>query len=251
MTEVFRVGEQGITAEEIPQLLKRYQLLPQFLQGLVIDQAIAEFTCPEDEQQAAVQKFCKQNQLTSPEIQQAWLKANGMTLEELEALAIRPILLQKFKEKTWGQKVRSHFMSRKASLDQVVYSLIRTQDEGLAQELYYRINEGEQNFEECARDYSQGPEARTGGKLGPVSLNRPHPAIGKLLSVSQPGQLWPPRPLAEWFIIVRLDEFHPAQLDSAMHQRMLDELYINWLQQEVQTIAADYFKRLSSPPASV
>ena len=151
----------------------------------MIDQAIAEFTCPEEEQQAAVQKFCQQNQLTSPEIQQAWLNANGMTLEELEALAIRPILLQNFKEKTWGPKVRSHFMTRKSSLDQVVYSLIRTQDEGLAQELYYRVNEGEQTFEDCARDYSQGPEARTGGKLGP-RLPQPAPPRHRQTAVCEP-----------------------------------------------------------------
>jgi parvulin-like peptidyl-prolyl isomerase len=250
MTEVFRVGDRKITAEEIPALLKRYQLLPQFFQGLVIDRAIADRTCTEEEIQAAVQNFYQQNQLTSPEAQQAWLKANGMTESELKALAVRPILLQQFKEETWGNKVRSHFMSRKTSLDQVVYSLIRTQDEGLAQELYYRIDEGEQTFEECARAYSQGPEARTGGKLGPVPLNRPHPAIGKLLSVSQPGQLWAPRALAEWYIIVRLEEFHPAQLDTAMHKRMLEELYSGWLQSEIQSIASTYFDRLSSPSPS-
>lgn len=250
MTEVFRVGDRHIQAEDIPALLKRYQLLPQFLQGLVIDRAIADRTCSEEEVTQAIAKFYEQNQLTSPDAQQAWLKANGTSPEELRELATRPILLQQFKEETWGGKVRSHFMARKSSLDQIVYSLIRTQDEGLARELYYRIDEGEQTFEDCAREYSQGPEARTGGKLGPVPLNRPHPAIGKLLSVSQPGQLWSPRQLAEWHIIVRLEEFHPAQLDATMRQRLLDELYAGWLQKEVQTLAAAYFNRLSSLSAS-
>ncbi|MBO9999292.1 MAG: peptidylprolyl isomerase [Cyanobacteria bacterium SID2] len=250
MTEVFQVGDREITASEIPKLLKRYQLMPQFLQGLVIDRAVADYTCTDEEKQAAIQKFCQQHQLTSPEAQQGWLKAHAMTPAEFEEVAVRPVLLQKYKEETWGRKVRSHFMTRKSSLDQVVYSLIRTKDDGLAQELYYRIQEGEQTFEECAREYSQGPEARTGGKLGPVPLNRPHPAIGKLLSVSQPGQLWPPRALAEWFIIIRLEEFHPAQLDDAMRARMLDELFAGWLQTEVQSLVSAEIDRLSSPSPS-
>ncbi|MDC0832831.1 peptidylprolyl isomerase [Leptolyngbya valderiana BDU 20041] len=246
MTDVFRVGDREILASEIPRLLKRYQLMPQFLQGLVVDRAIADYSCTDEEKQAALQQFCQQHQLTSPEAQQGWLKAHGMTPAELEEIAVRPVLLQKFKEDIWGNKVRSHFMTRKSSLDRVIYSLIRTKDDGLAQELYYRIQEGEQTFEECARDYSQGPEARTGGKLGPVPLNRPHPAIGKLLSVSQPGQLWPPRALAEWFIIVRLEEFHPAQLDDTMRSQMLDELYASWMQAELQKLVSAEFDRLSS-----
>jgi hypothetical protein len=58
----------------------------------------------------------------------------------------RPILLEKLKEDKWGPKVESYFMTRKQALDKVLYSLIRTKDLGLAQELYFRIKEGEQTL---------------------------------------------------------------------------------------------------------
>ena len=45
----------------------------------------------------------------------------------------------------------------------MVYSLIRSKDPGVAQELYFRIQEGENTFSELARQYSQGSEAQTGG----------------------------------------------------------------------------------------
>jgi hypothetical protein len=38
---VYKVGETVIKAEEIPLLLKRYQLMPQFLREVIIDGAIA------------------------------------------------------------------------------------------------------------------------------------------------------------------------------------------------------------------
>jgi len=236
MTNVLQFGDRVVDADEIPTLLKRYDLLPKFLEGVAIDEAIADHACSDEEKQQALFNICQQHQLATPEQQQAWMNAKGFTIADVEALATRPLRIQKFKEEKWGKKVRRHFMERKPGLDQIIYSLIRVQDEGLAHELYYRILEGETTFEECAAHYSQGPEARTGGKLGPVPLNRPHPVISKVLSVSQPGQLWPPRTIAEWFIIVRLEEFHAAQLDEPMRQALLEELYNTWLQSRVQEL---------------
>lgn len=154
----------------------------------------------------------------------------------MEDLATHPVRVEKFKQTTWSSKVESYFMERKMFLDQVIYSLIRVQDQGLAYELYFRIQEGEAKFADLAREYSKGPESRTGGLLGPVPVSQPHPRIGKLLSISQPGQLWPPQVLAEWFVIIRLEKFMPAQLDDAMRRRLIDELFETWLKEEVQKV---------------
>ncbi|MGE5656559.1 MAG: peptidylprolyl isomerase [Actinomycetota bacterium] len=236
MTGLFQIGDKLLQAHDIPALLKRYQLMPQFLRGAIVDQAIAPFTCTDAERKAALEQFQAQHQLTSPEALEAWLRNQDLTVEEFEHLAIRPILIDKFKQTTWSNKVDNYFVSRKSNLDHVVYSLIRTKNAGLAHELYFRILEGEQTFAEAARDYSEGPEAKTGGLLGPVPVSQPHPAIGKLLSVSQPGQLWSPRPLAEWTVIIRLEKFMPAQLDESMRRHLIDELFESWLQEQLSQI---------------
>lgn len=244
MAELFQVGNKTIQAQEIPALLTRYQLMPQLMRGIIIDQVITDIPYTDEERQQAIEKFCQQHQLTSPQALEAWLTNQGLTQQQLEELALRSLLLEKFKIATWEPKVESYFLTRKNSLDQVVYSLIRTQDLGLAQELYFRICEGEQSFAEIAREYSQGPEARTGGLLGPVPLSQPHPAIGKLLSVSQPNQLWPPRPLADWFVIIRLEKFIPARLDESMSRRLIDEMFENWIKEQLQQV-----KTLQPTPA--
>ncbi|MES1022047.1 peptidylprolyl isomerase [Gloeocapsa sp. BRSZ] len=216
-------------------LLSRYQLMPQLARNLIIDDAIANIPCTEEERQAAIEAFETQHQIT-PTTRDAWLKQQGMTMTQMHDLALRPVLLEKHKTTVWGPKVDNYFLTRKAHLDQVVYSLIRTKDMGLAQEIYFRILEGEQSFAELAREYSQGAEAKTSGLLGPVPLAQPHPAISKLLSVSQPGQLWAPRPLAEWVVIIRLEKLIPAQLDKSMRRRLQDELFENWLAGKMQQI---------------
>ncbi|MGB3511061.1 MAG: peptidylprolyl isomerase [Microcoleaceae cyanobacterium] len=236
MTGLFQIGDKLLQGQDIPSLLQRYQLMPHFVRGVIIDQAIANLTCTEVEKATALEKLESQYQLNNPEIKQAWLKSQDMTQEQLEEMAIRPILLEKFKQETWRNQVERYFLTRKSTLDQVVYSLIRTKNAGLAHELYFRILEGEQTFADAARQHSEGPEGRTGGLLGPVPLSQPHPAIGKILSVSQPGQLWAPRPLTEWTVIIRLEKFIPAQLDDSMRRTLMDELFENWLREQIGKI---------------
>ena len=156
MTGLFQIGDKLLQAQDMPSLLKRYQLMPQFLRGVIVDQAIASFSCSDEERHSAVENFLAQHQLTAPEAKEAWLRSQNMTEEELQEMAVRPLLIEKFKQATWRPKVDNYFLTRKASLDHVVYSLIRTKNPALANELYFRILEGEQTFAEVARDFSEG-----------------------------------------------------------------------------------------------
>jgi parvulin-like peptidyl-prolyl isomerase len=234
-TQSLQVGNEILQAEKLLSLLNRYQLLPQVLRAKVIDEAIASFSCTEAEHQAAIAEFRERQQLTSPEIEQAWLQKNQLTPATMEEIAIRPLLIQKFQVAIWGNKLESYFLQRKADLDRVIYSMIRTQDPGLAQELYFRVVEGEHSFATIAQEYSQGPEAQTGGMIGPVPLSQPHPIIQQVLYVSQPGQIWKPHLIADWYVIIRLEQLLPAQLDENMQQYLLDELFEAWIQTEIQT----------------
>jgi parvulin-like peptidyl-prolyl isomerase len=233
MAEVLKVGNRTITDAEIVPLLAHYQLLPQLLKELIIDEAIAPYTCTPEEIASARQQFNVKHQLTTEAAHQDWLQRNGMTSVQWESLTSRGLRIEKFKQATWEHKLESYFLKRKGQLDKVIYALIRTKDMGLAQELYFRIQEGEQSFSELARDYSLGMEAQTGGLIGPVELSTAHPTLARMLAVSQPNQLWPPLPLGEWFVIVRLEKFIPAQLDESMRQRLMNELFTTWLQEQL------------------
>jgi parvulin-like peptidyl-prolyl isomerase len=234
MNELLQVGDRTITAKEIIGLLAGYQLLPSLLREIIIDEAIASMACTVEEKTSVTQQFFSSNQITDETTKQAWAMQRGMSLEQLDALAIRGLLIEKFKQATWGHKIESYFLERKAQLDRVIYSLIRIQDPGIAQELYFRIREGEQSFAELARQYSQGSEAETGGLIGPVELSLPHPILAQMLRLSEPGQLCPPTRLGDWLVMVRLEKFIPAQLDTNMRQRLLNECFSSWLNEQVK-----------------
>lgn len=236
MTTLLQVSNRTITAGEIIPLLTSYQMLPRLLGEIIIDQAVAPITCTPEEIADSYQQFCQKNKITSATDLRAWLERYCMTPEQLEVLATRGLKIEKFKQANWGHKLESYFLSCKPHLDKVIYSLLQTNDLGIAQELYFRIQAGEHSFAELARKYSLGSEAQTGGFRGPVELSTVHPTLAKILCVSQPGQLWPPINLGEWVVIVRLEKFIPAQLDKLTRQRLLNELFATWLQEQLNQL---------------
>jgi len=159
--------------------------------------------------------------LIDPDHRAAWLDRSGLTESDLDVLACRPWQWLMWCRERWGKDLQTLFLQRKAEFDQVTYSFLRLLDGELAQELYLQIKEGEASFSDLATQFSGGPEKRTGGLLGPVPLSTPHPALAKLLQVSKPGQLWPPKQLEGWWVLVRLEKLQPATLDPALQERLL------------------------------
>ncbi|MGB3202013.1 MAG: peptidylprolyl isomerase [Nodosilinea sp.] len=232
---VLQVGSQALAAGDVVPLLRRYGLLPALLKELIIDQATDAVTLTPEQAAEALDQFMQINQIGSPEQCQSFLTQRGLSEADLAFLSARTQKLKHYKIDTWGPQVESYFLQRKSHLDRVLYSLIRTREAGLAQELFFRIQDDGQPFADLARQYSEGQEAQTGGLIGPVELSVPHPTLAKILSISQPGQLWPPSRVGEWFIVVRLEKFLPARLDEATRQRLIEEMFNAWLQEQVKT----------------
>ena len=234
MGAVLKIGDRQLTERELfPQLVKS-QMMLQLARETIVDGAIAEIECTPEEKQLARQQFCGQLKITTEEQLQAWGKQNFMSPEQLEERIQRAIKLEKYKEATWGNKIESYFLQRKSQLDKVLYSLIRTQDPGVAQELYFRIKENETSFADLAKEYSQGSEAQTGGLIGPVELHELNPKVAKMLTNSKSGEVLPPARLGERLVIVRMEKFISAQLDKRTRQRLLEELFRIWLKQQLE-----------------
>ncbi|EFA73737.1 peptidylprolyl isomerase [Cylindrospermopsis raciborskii CENA303] len=219
-----RESYHTLTAPEVLKLLNKYQLIPMFLQEVIMEQAIAQISCTPEEERLAYEQLTQEYQ---------GQKEQGISQEQLQNMATRQLKLERFKEVTWAKDIDSYFYQRKPQLDRVIYSLITTNDRGVAQEIYFRVQEGEQSFAQLAQEYSQGPEAKTSGLVGPVELQSLHPLLVRILSTSQPQQLSLPTAIEDWIVIVRLEKMLPAQLDSGMRQRLINERFQSWLKAQV------------------
>ena len=202
--------------------LARWGLLDRVARERCIDGVLADRALPEATQLEALrQEWEQERQLTGPGQVQAWMELHGLDDEAIDRMAARSWQWLMWCRERWGSELQTIFLKRKPELDHVTYSLLRLRDGELASELYQQIKECEAPFAALASEFSEGPERETGGLLGPMPLTQPHPGLAKLLQVSQPGQLWPPKLLEGWWVIVRLETLHGAIFDPAMQQRLL------------------------------
>ena len=214
--------------------LAAWGLLRQAKREAAIDQCISTTPVPAANQlKALLDQWCQQQKIDSPEALKRWQQKQGLSQQQWQELVMRRWRWLYWCEQTFENKLNSHYLERKNQLDKVSYSLVRVKNQHLATELHLRIKEGEASFEDIASEYSEGPERQQGGRLGPVPLSQPHPMLAKLLQVSTAGQLWPPKQLESWWIVVRLDELHCTELNAALKQQLLLELGDRHLEEQL------------------
>lgn len=121
---------------ELEPLLARMELLPALLQR-VEEEAIAALV-PRDE---AWLEQARAQWLQDQDLEQA-LQQRHWQPADLDLHLWRPEALQRFARQRYGPGLEERFLAEKQGRDQVVYSLLRVREPGLARELWIRIEEG-------------------------------------------------------------------------------------------------------------
>lgn len=231
-------------ALEIPEplwrLLARHQLLLPFLRQSVIAEALAGVSLSEEECQKARSLWAQQKGIQGPQQLCDHLAKHGMVEADALWQAELPLRVRQHCHDHFLHRAEQRFLMRKQQLDVVIYSLLRVRGEALAHELYLRIAEGEADFAELATTYAEGPEQATRGVVGPVPLLQAHPILANVLRTCQPGELRPPFAIEQWWLVVRLESLQAASFDDTMQSRMTQELFEEWVDEEVQRRIKDH-----------
>lgn len=152
--------------------------------------------------------------------QESFKKWQINTLLSLDTNLLIDYAKYRFKKRNIvGQLIENNsealFLRYKDRLDRVLYSCLRVSDENLAQHLFYSIESGELDFGEAAKKYSEGPESKTQGILGPCDLTVPHPDIASRLRTADPKQLFKPFSIDNWAVILRLEYRFDSELNES------------------------------------
>ena len=147
-----------------------------------------------------------------------------------------PLREKKFLDQNFSSKCHAHFLERKNDLDQIIYSLIRTKEHFEAKELFLRVQDDEASFGKIAKEYSEGPEKNSFGLIGPVPINRAHPRMREVMRSANIGETNEPFKIDDWWLIVRVEDRHEAELNQDMELKMKSELSKIWLKNEAEII---------------
>ena len=237
MTEIeLHPGRPFCSAETLNRIAQQQGLCLAIAQAAVFDEICRAVPLAQAIERKLVDAFRHQEDLEGDAELERFLTAKGWQQEDLLYFATKAERLQRFKRLMFTEEVELRFLSSKADLDQIHYSLIRLSDGDLAFELHQRLLENEDNFEDLAARYSEGDERDTGGLIGPVALSEAHPVLVEKLRISQPGQLWAPFFLVNIWIILRLDHWEGSRLDQSTRETLLDDLFIDWLNKRVEQL---------------
>ena len=207
-------------------------------QAFVHDEICRAVELPAEQVEFELQAYLQDLGITGQTALDEHRSSHGWSNDDLRYFASRAERLDRFKQQMFDQEVELRFLDRKQELDWITYSLIRVHDGNLAFELHQRLQEGEASFEALAGRYSEGSERESGGRCGPVALDEAHEAVVLKLRTSRIGELLPPFFLVDVWLILRLEEWQGARLDSATRHGLREELFDAWLEQRVNAILA-------------
>jgi len=222
-----------LSEAELVALVRRLELKPQLLRRQQ-EELIAALV-PIDDDWLARQR----QQVLADRHLQDWLADRGWSDEDFDLHLRLPEALNRFARQRFGPGLEERFLQAQGARDEVIYSLLRVRDPGLARELWIRLEEGEITFAEAAQQFSEGPESHRKGVMGPMPIGALQPPdLAQWLRALRPGEIGPPRVIGEWQVLVRLEKLTPARLDEAMRETLLREELDGFLQQRVQTLLA-------------
>ena len=228
-------------------VLRRSDLLQPLFKRLLIEESTKEITPPAELTQQALTNHCQQNQLRNEEALNHWLSERCISKKELLEQLSLPIKLSKLALDSFGAKAEARFLQRKEELDQATYSLLRVKDSGIAHELYLQLEAGETSFEKLATNYSEGPEQRSGGRVGPTPISSAHPQLQQLLRTAPIGVVLEPLAIEQWWVVARPEERLEASFDDAMRLRMASELLEQWITTETNHLVKAVCSRENGP----
>jgi hypothetical protein len=144
--------------------------------------------------------------------------------------------LSLYKQAAFTLHVEERFSRTKRQRDRLIYSLLRCGSSSRVSELALAIREGELDFAAAAIRWSEGPESAQGGRIGPISPEAGHPALNERLAHANEGDLIGPFPVGDMHVLLRLDTRITTRLDEPMQQQLIEELYQEWLQRQVDAL---------------
>ena len=244
----------NVSLEEIFEQIKLSCQLPSIVEGIVTRKIIAEAAAGADikvekeELQQTADNIRLANQLQSVDQTWLWLQKHGLSVEEFEQLARDNIIYRKLVQHLFADQVEPFFIEHQLDYAGVVMYEVVLDDEDLAMELFYALQEGEISFHEVARQYIQDIQLRrAGGYRGILSRKELKPEISAAVFAATPPQILKPILTSKGAHLIIVEEIIQPQLDDNLRMAILADLFSAWLQQKIEQFEIVTYLEPGSP----
>jgi peptidyl-prolyl cis-trans isomerase SurA len=205
------------------------QVLDMLIEDKLLYQKAVELdisTRAEPKVAAYIQKVMKENNYKDEEeLTQALLKQGKslreyrediqthISIEEVKGdfVGSRVTVLKSEIEKYYKAHIADYTTPSKVTLSEIIISVEggKQEAENRANDIYDRLQKGE-SFPDLASQYSKGPTANKGGRIGTYEVNKLADAMAKAIANYKEGEITKPRLMKEGYAIFRIDSLETS-----------------------------------------
>lgn len=246
-TDMTCPGTIPFESEAIVNCLKREVQLKKVCQKILCRQVVElaarergiEVTSEEIQAEADQQRYAMRLESAAATI--AWLESEMITPEDWEAGIRDRLLARKLAEHLFSHQVERYFAENRLNFDCIYLYRIVVPYEQLAQELFYEIEENEISFFEAAHlyDIDQRRRLQCGyeGKLPRMSLK---PELAAIVFGARVGEVIGAIQTDQGYELLLVEEFEQAELTAEVRQQIIDQLFNEWLNSELNYLSASH-----------
>jgi len=233
-------SSEFIEEEEIIEFLKKEILLNGICQKIlhrrIISQVAQEknITVTSEEIQTEADSIRYGQRLEKVSDTLNWLEEQMVTAEDWEAGIGDRLLAKKLSEHLFAAEVEKYFAQNRANFEQIILYQITLPYEQLAWEVYYQLQEEEISFYEAAHLYDIDERRRLqSGYQGKVSHRSLKADIAPVVFGAAVGEVVGPLSTEQGYHLFMIEAFIPAELTPNRREEILNQLFQDWLQGEL------------------
>jgi hypothetical protein len=235
-----------ITAEDILKQVKLSLTTAELIKAIITHKMIAN-TAEElgikleaEELQEMADKYRKMYKLFSEEDTWAWMKENHLSLDYFEEFVYCQGLATKLAVHLFADKIEPYFYEHQLDYAGVVMYEVVLDDEDLAMELFYSIQEGEMSFYDVAHKYIEDKELRRkGGYRGILYRKDLKPEISAAVFAATPPDVLKPIVTSKGVHLILVEEIIERKLDNSFRHKIATNLFDDWVSKSLINFKAN------------
>ena len=242
-----------VSPDEVLHQLKLSCQIPSVVEGIITRKIIARAAQeagikaePEELQQAADNLRLMSN-LRSADATVSWLQKHSLSLDDFEELVYCTVVSSKLAQRFFADKVESFFVEHQLDYAQVIIYEVVLDDEDLAMELFYTLQEGEMSFYEVAHQYIQDTSLRrSGGYRGILQRKDLKPEISAAVFAATPPQILKPIVTSKGVHLILVEEIVQPKLDEMLRYKLVSDLFYEWLKGQIEQFEVEFDDSLAA-----
>jgi parvulin-like peptidyl-prolyl isomerase len=232
-----------ITQEDIFHQVKLSCQIPEIIEKIIERKIIisaaqaAGIEVTKEELQQAANQMRAISQLKDAQATWVWLDKYGFSLDDFEEFMYITLISTKLTAHLFKDQIEPYFYEHQLDYAGAIIYEIILDDQDEAIELFYEIQEGEISFYDAGQQYIQDLELRRkGGYRGKVNRTEMKPEVSAAVFASMSSQLLKPIVTADGVYLVLVEEIIKPELDKMLYQKIMLDLYSEWLKQQKEQV---------------